>query len=134
MSTLEEIKNNRILQNHFMTYNFIELSTLEQDRAECRLTLRTESTNPYGILHGGALYTMADCATGSAAHSDGRTYVTQNSSMSFLSNIKEGTAVAAASVVHRGRKTCLVSVNITSEATGKLLATGSFTFFCTAKE
>ncbi|WP_294855355.1 PaaI family thioesterase [uncultured Oscillibacter sp.] len=134
MSTLEEIKNNRIMQNHFMTYNLIELSMLEQDRAECRLTLREESTNPYGMLHGGALYTMADCATGSAAHSDGRTYVTQNSSMNFLANIKEGTAVASASVVHRGRKTCLVNVNITSEATGRLLATGSFTFFCTAKD
>lgn len=134
MATLEEIKNNRILMNRFMTYNFIELSVLELDRAECRLTLRAESTNPYGMLHGGVLYTLADCAAGSAAHSDGRTHVTQNGSMNFLSNIKEGTAVAAAAVVHRGRKTCLVNVSITAEATGKLLATGCFTFFCTGGE
>lgn len=131
MATLEEIKENRIHMNRFMTYNFIELSVLELDRAECRLTLRPESTNPYGMLHGGALYTMADCVAGSAAHSDGRTYVTQNSSMNFLANIKEGTAVASATVVHRGRTTCLVNVNITSEATGRLLTTGCFTFFCT---
>ena len=130
MATLEEIKNDRIKLNRFMTYNSIELSSLEEDRAECRVTLRPESTNPHGMLHGGALYTMADSTAGSAAHSDGRIYVTQNSSMNYLSNIKEGTAVAVGTVVHRGKTTCLVNVDITAEATGKLMATGSFTFFC----
>lgn len=134
MPTLEEIKKNRINLNHFMTYNSIELTVLEVDRAECRLTLRPESTNPYGMLNGGALYTMADSAAGSAAHSDGRRYLTQNSSFNFLANIKEGTAVAVGTVVHRGRRTCLVNVDITAEATGKLLATGSFTFFCISAE
>lgn len=134
MPTLEEIKNRRLNLNRFMTYNFIELSVLELNRAECRLTLRPESTNPNGMLHGGALYTMADSTAGSAAHSDGRIYVTQNSSMNYLSNIKEGTAVAVGTVVHRGKTTCLVNVDITAEATGKLLATGSFTFFCISTE
>lgn len=128
--TLEEIKNKRLSLNRFTIYNFIDLSVLEKDRAECRLTLRPESTNPMGMLHGGALYTMADSTAGSAAHSDGRIYVTQNSSMNYLSNIKEGTAVAVGTVVHRGKTTCLVNVDITAEATGKLMATGSFTFFC----
>ncbi len=134
MPTLEEIKNKRLNLNRFMTYNFIELSVLELDRAECRLTLRPESTNPSGMLHGGALYTMADSTAGSAAHSDGRIYVTQDSSMNYLSNIKEGTAVAVGTVVHRGKTTCLVNVDIIAEATGKLLATGRFTFFCIGTE
>jgi len=134
MPTLEEIKNKRLNLNRFMTYNFIELSVLELDRAECRLTLRPESTNPSGMLHGGALYTMADSTAGSAAHSDGRIYVTQDSSMNYLSNIKEGTAVAVGTVVHRGKTTCLVNVDITAEATGKLMATGRFTFFCIGTE
>lgn len=134
MPTLEEIKNKRLNLNRFMTYNFIELSVLELDRAECRLRLRPESTNPSGMLHGGALYTMADSTAGSAAHSDGRIYVTQDSSMNYLSNIKEGTAVAVGTVVHRGKTTCLVNVDIIAEATGKLLATGRFTFFCIGTE
>ncbi|MET0018144.1 hotdog fold thioesterase [Oscillibacter sp.] len=134
MPTLEEIKNRRLNLNRFMTFNFIELSVLELDRAECRLTLRPESTNPSGMLHGGALYTMADSTAGSAAHSDGRIYVTQDSSMNYLSNIKEGTAVAVGTVVHRGKTTCLVNVDITAEATGKLMATGRFTFFCVGTE
>ena len=131
MATLEEIKTERIKLNRFMTYNFIQLTVLEKDLAECRLTLREESTNPFGLFHGGALYTMADSTAGSAAHSVGRSYVTQNSSMNFLANIKEGTAVSTGKVIHRGKRTCLVGVEITAQATGKLLASGSFTFFCT---
>lgn len=131
MATLEEIRESRIQLNRYMTHSFIDLSMIEPERAEVRLTLRQEVTNPFGMLHGGALYTMADCAAGAAAHSDGRNHVTQNSSLNFLSNIREGTAVAVGAVVHRGRRTCLVNVSITAEATGKLLATGCFTFFCT---
>ena len=54
--------------------------------------------------------------------------------MNYLSNIKEGTAVAVGTVVHRGKTTCLVNVDIIAEATGKLLATGRFTFFCIGTE
>ena len=36
---------------------------------------------------------------------------------------------ADAKVRHRGRTTCLVSVDILGEG-GKLLATGEFTYFC----
>lgn len=134
MATLEEIKNDRIRQNRFMTYNFIELTRLEKDWAECRLTLRPESTNPHGMFHGGALYTMADSVAGSAAHSDGRVYVTQSSATNFLANINEGTAVGTASVVHRGRRTCLVNVEIRCAETEKLMFTGSFTFFCISEK
>lgn len=130
MANLEEIMQERIRSNRFMTYSHIELTHLEEDKAECRLTLWDEVTNPMGMLHGGVLYTMADNAAGTAAHSDGRKYVTQSSSMHFLRNITEGTAIATGTVRNRGKKTCLVNVDITAEATGKLLATADFTFFC----
>ena len=90
------------------------------------------NTQPYGLLHGGAIYTLADNATGAAACSDGRYYVTQTSSLHFLRNVAEGTVYATATIRHRGRATCLTSVDITTE-TGKLLATGEFTFFCVDK-
>ena len=72
---------------------------------------------------------MSDIATGYAAHTDGRSYVTQGSSMHFLRNQSEGVVRADAKVRHRGRTTCLVNVDILGEG-GKLLATGEFTYFC----
>ena len=115
--------------NFFAAYNHIEAEFVESDHAVFKLEIRQESKNSYGIVHGGAIYTMADNATGYAAHTDGRSYVTQSSSMHFLRNQSDGVVRADAKVRHRGRTTCLVSVDILGEG-GKLLATGEFTYFC----
>ena len=74
----------------------------------------------------------AGLAAGTAAHSDGRYYVTQTSALHFLRNQARGTVRAAAYVRHRGKSTVLTAVDITGE-NGKLLATGEFTFFCVDK-
>ena len=100
-------------KNLFATYNHIEAEFVEPDHAIFKLEI----------------YTMADNATGYAAHTDGRSYVTQGSSMHFLRNQSEGVVRADAKVRHRGRTTCLVNVDILGEG-GKLLATGEFTYFC----
>lgn len=115
--------------NPFASHNHIELVLTEPDHAVFRLQIRPESKNPYGMVHGGAIYTMADNATGHAAHTDGRNYVTQTSALHFLHNQPEGEIRADARVRHRGRSTCLVDVDILG-ADGTLLATGEFTFFC----
>ena len=102
--------------NLFSSYNHIELESVEPDHAIFRLAIRPESKNPYGVVHGSAIYTMADNATGYAAHTDGRFYVTQTSSMHFLRNQTHGIVRADARVRHRGRATCLVDVDILGEA------------------
>lgn len=132
MSELEEKMRERQKANAFMNHNYIEMELLEPDHAIFRLDIRPESKNPYGMVHGGAIYTMADNATGSAVHTDGRHYVTQTSALHFLHNQSEGTVRAEAQVRHRGKATCLVNVDITGDG-GKLLATGEFTFFCVDK-
>ena len=56
----------RAYRNAFAVYNHIDLETAEEDRAVLSLTARAESCNPYGIIHGGALYTLAASACGTA--------------------------------------------------------------------
>lgn len=119
--------------NPFMEHNHIELERVEMDRAVFKLDIRPESCNPYGMVHGGAIYTMADNAAGFVAHIDGRYYVTQTSSLHFLRNQSKGTVRAYATVRHRGHSTCLVAVDILGEE-DKLIATGEFTFFCVDKD
>ena len=132
MKELKEEFLERYQKNTFMLYNHIEIESVEPDRAVFRLEIRPESKNPFGMVHGGAAYTMADNATGTAAHTDGRYYVTQTSALHFLRNQSEGVVRASAYVRHRGNSTCLVAVDITGEG-GKLIATGEFTFFCVDK-
>ena len=120
----------RAYANAFAVYNHIELETAEEDRAGLRLTAVADSCNPYGIIHGGALYTLADSACGTAIHSDGRAYVTQRGELSYLSNRRLGDTVRAeARVIHRGRSTSLIHVDI-RDAESVLLATGDFSYFC----
>ena len=119
--------------DRFAAYNGIEVVMVEQDHAVFRLNIRPESKNPYNMVHGGAIYTMADSSTGYAAHTDGRSYVTQTSALHFLRNQSEGEIRADAQVRHRGHSTCLVAVDILGE-NNKLIATGEFTFFCVDPE
>ena len=128
----ERIAQLGLRKNAFSQYNGYELESVELDRAVYRLEVRPESLNPYGMVHGGALYTMADDAAGSAAHSDGRYYVTQSGELHFLRNQPKGVLRAVGVVRHRGRSTVLVQVDITNED-GTLLATGEFSLFCVNK-
>ena len=121
------IENNRL--NPFVLHNGIEVEDVFPDHSILRLTIRRESLNLHGLVHGGALFTLADNAAGSAASTDGRTYVTQASDIHFLRAISEGVVRAEGRVRHRGRSTVLVDVSIT-DGDGKLLATASFSYFC----
>lgn len=125
----KQLKELRLRENAFTRYNHFELEAVERDRAVYKLEIRLESRNPYGMVHGGALYTMADDAAGAAAHTDGRHYVTQNGSLHFLKNQPSGIIRAEGRVRRRGKTTCLAVVDITNED-GELLATGDFSYFC----
>ncbi|MDD3346090.1 PaaI family thioesterase [Oscillibacter sp.] len=125
---LEHVKQ-RDSMNTFMHYNFNERVAMEPDYAVCKLEVRPESLNPFGMIHGGAICTLADNAAGVAAHTDGRLYVTQNSTFYFMGNQRSGTIYATARVRHRGRSTVLIQVDITGD-NEKLLATAEFSMFC----
>ena len=45
-------------KNLFATYTHVEAEFVEPDHAIFKLEIRPESKNPYGIVHGGAIYTM----------------------------------------------------------------------------
>lgn len=105
----------KMRENPFMTFNHIEIGTVEPDHAEVWLDIRPESTNIYGFVHGGALFTMADCCAGLTARSDGREYVTQNASVNFITNTPNGKITAYGKVASRGHRVCVVDVEIYTE-------------------
>ena len=90
--------------------------------------------NPYGVVHGGALYSLADCTCGMAARGDGRSYVTLSSSFNFLKGGPLGDTVrATATVRRRGGTTCYVEVEVT-DSRGNLLCGGNSVFYCIEKK
>ena len=57
--TIEMFKDKE-RKNLFATYNHIEMVMVEEDHAVFRLNIQPESKNSYGMVHGGAIYAMAD--------------------------------------------------------------------------
>lgn len=132
MEDFTEALREKEQQNKFVTHNFIKMVSVKKDEAIFSLDIREESKNSFGMVHGGAIYAMADNAAGFVVHTDGRHHVTQTSALHFLRNQSEGTVTATARVRHRGRSTSLIAVDIIGDD-GRLIATGEFTFFCVDK-
>jgi acyl-CoA thioesterase len=119
-------------KNRFMSYNFMKLTQMWEDHAVVELETREESQNLFGGIHGGVLITMADCAAGAAARSRGARYVTLSNSFEFFRTSKNDFLRAIATVRHRGKTICVVSVDV-KDGEDKLLAGGTFTMFATGE-
>ena len=125
---LEKVRE-RSLANPFPRYNHIQLSVLENDYVEVYVDLEPESMNYAGAVHGGLFFTMADFCAATTARTDGRKYVTLGAEVHYLKNVKEGRVTAKSRVVHRGRTSVLVDVDVFSEEE-VLLFSARVTMFC----
>lgn len=116
-------------QNPFAEHNGLELIALDADSSVVRHVITGTSLNPLGAVHGGLLFALLDNAAGFCARADGRNYVTQNASINFIRNVSEGTLLARAHVVNRGKTVTIVRVEIRT-GDGLLLAEGTASMFC----
>ena len=119
----------RSLANPFPRYSQIEISVLEKDHVEVYVDLKPELKNYAGAAHGGLLFTMADYCASTTARTDGRKYVTLDAEAHYLKNVTKGRITARSKVIHRGRTSILVDVDIFSEDEN-LLFTSRITLFC----
>ena len=85
-----------------------------------------------GLLHGGALTTLADTCAAVGTLSlipEGHATVTSELKINFIANIHRGAAIAEARLLHKGRQTMVWEVKIYEEGKKRLLAAASGTFF-----
>lgn len=115
--------------NPYLRLNHIQIKKIEKDYAELAVMLMPELKNPYGKAHGGLFYTMSDCCAGIAARTDGRKYVTLDTSFHYLQNVDDGVLCAKSFLIRRGRHVCVVEVVITDEE-DHTLTEGVFTMYC----
>ena len=116
-------------RNPFMDYNHIEICEVSLDHSLLKATITPESKNPYGMLHGGLIYTMLDCVAGITARADGNDYVTQNVYVNYMSNVNNQDEVFAESeVIRRGKTVTVVHALVRTES-GQILATAEVNMF-----
>lgn len=92
-----------------------------------------KSLNPYGIAHGGFLFTLADSVAGLTTVAGGSYSVTLQSNIHYMKAAKLGDTLSVIGYcTHDGSRTKVVEVKIENQDK-QLLASASFTMFVTGK-
>ncbi len=102
----------------------MEFTYLAPERVEATLKVRQELKQPWGIVHGGAVMTLADTVAGAGAYMNlgqGQETVTVELKINLIGAVREGRIRAEALPLHRGRSTSIWEARITDE-TGRLVA------------
>lgn len=101
----------------------IELDSAAAEEVSGRLPWAPERCTSGGILHGGALMTLADSVGAVCAYLNlpaGAGTSTVSSAVAFLRAVRSGYARAVARPLHVGRSTIVVNVEVRDEA-GRLV-------------
>ena len=105
----------------FAAFVGIELLEAGGGRAKACLKLRDHHLNGLGIVHGGAVFALADLAFAAAVNSRGRAAVAIHCSISYMKAPQGDTLLAEAREVSCGAKIAVYSIRIT-DATGELVS------------
>ena len=103
----------------------VEMVSITPEEVICILEVTERLSNRNGMLHGGALMTLADSAAGSAAFAGipaHKTNTTIEGKTNFLRGVKVGDRVRAVCVpLHSGRTTMVFQITMT-RGDGKVVA------------
>ncbi|HWP94098.1 MAG TPA: PaaI family thioesterase [Thermodesulfobacteriota bacterium] len=105
----------------------IEVTEMGEGYARLVMPFHEKLTQPYGIAHGGALFSLADSAAAIAILSvseSSKKFLTVEMKINFLAPVKEGTTEARARVLRRGRVVPVeIEVLNNNELVAKAIAT-----------
>ena len=113
----EFFKNDR-----FAAHSGIELLEVRDGYAKARMPIENHHLNGVNVVHGGAIFTLADLAFAAASNSHGTVAVAINASIWYVKAALEGTLYAEAQEVSLNPKLATYSINVTNEE-GDLFAT-----------
>lgn len=125
----KKIENEFINQEGFIKENNIKLEELKENYSKISLEIEDKHLNPYGIVHGGILFALADTAMGIAARTKNENILTVNAQIDYLKPAKTKKLYATASSIKIGHTLSVYKTEITDE-NDKLIAicTGTFIF------
>ena len=115
-------------QNECIKYLGVELLEMEQGHVKARIMHADKLLNPYGYIHGGALYSFADTVAGLAACTYGAAASTIDGSMNYLRPASGINYIGCdAHELRQGKQVAVYRVELFNDE-NLLLDTGTFTF------
>jgi acyl-CoA thioesterase len=111
----EELKR-YFFKDRFANYVGIEITAIGDGEAAARMEIKQHHLNGVGLVHGGALFTLADIAAAVAANSRGRVAVAVNCTISFVKPVLGKVVFAEAREISISRRLATYAVSIKDEA------------------
>lgn len=131
---IEKVIEKITKENKYISNLGIELIEYKEGYAKGRMKVTEDNVNPYGSVHGGALYSLADTISGFAAASYGTYASTVSGNMNFISPAMDTKYIYCEALkVRQGKKISLYNVELFNDK-GKIIENGSFTFYMLNKK
>ena len=110
-----------IANDLFARHLGIEMLEYAEGKARARMEIKAHHLNSAGMLHGGAIFSIADAVFSVASNSHGTLAVAINVSISYFKAIKNGTLIAEAEEVSISPKLATYLIRI-EDGNGDTLA------------
>jgi acyl-CoA thioesterase len=107
----------------------ITCTEVEGGYSHCVVEVDKKLLNPAGIVHGGAVYTLADSGMGVALYSfigEDELFVTIETSIFYFKAVSSGTLICESKIVHKGKRIAVMEAEIRNG--GQLVAKAMGTF------
>jgi len=108
-------------QDHLAATLGMELVQVAPGQAEVRMPLDQRHLNGAGIVHGGAIFSLADVAFAAASNAHGTLALALDVSISFVKAATTGVLTARADELSLGPRTGVYGVRVTNQS-GELIA------------
>ena len=122
---MEKIKSSQ----PYWTLLGIEMLDVKKGWAKLQLPFAKKLTHPYGIAHGGVIFSLADSAVAMALLGlveKGERFTTVEMNINYVSPFREGNITAEARIINKGSRIALGDVDVREDQGGlvaKCLAT-----------
>ena len=131
---LENKMRQVVAENPYMQFLGVELLEIREDYGLARMKYKKELANPYGMFHGGSLYSLADIVAGTVGCMCGYYVTTVSGNMNFLLPAENTEYVYCEAMRLRlGKHLAVFDVRIKDD-NGQILDSGEFTFFVTEQK
>ena len=109
-------KLEQILKNdRFAFHNDIRLISIGNGEAIAELTVSEKHLNGVDIIHGGAIFALADFAFAAASNSHGRIAVAADANIKFFKGVSSGKLIAKAKELNSGKTLSSYTVDIADD-------------------
>lgn len=94
-SLAERVVAGMVERDEFTRWLGIEVLGVAPERCECRMVVRPEMVNGFGVAHGGIVFSLADSAFAFACNTHGMVTVSIENSITYPEAIRPGDVLTA---------------------------------------